>query len=109
MAAAHDMLRDVQETLEIAEDGLASCPAEPTDPRHHDKVRVLRTKELLSDVLGADAETEAAPPADPAPEATRQRAARASSPQAAAQRTAPSVNTAEVPANPSPSRAPRTR
>jgi len=109
LAAAHDMLGDVQETLEIAEDRLSACPAERTDHRHHDKVRVLRTTELLSDVLGAGPEAEAASPADQSPEVNRQRAARIPSPRAAAQCTTPSAKTAEAPANPSPSRTPRTR
>ncbi|MFF9784166.1 hypothetical protein [Streptomyces nigrescens] len=32
LAAAHNMLRDVQEQLEVAADGIAACPAERTDP-----------------------------------------------------------------------------
>ncbi|MGX1760348.1 hypothetical protein ACWIG5_26115 [Streptomyces lydicus] len=104
LAAAHGMLRDVQEQLEVATDGIAACPAERTDPRHHEVVNVLRTRELLDDVLGASA-----PPADRNPEADRQRAARTSSPQAAAQRPAPSTSTAEVPASTPSSRAPRAR
>lgn len=99
LAAAHGMLRDVREQLEGAADEIAACPAERTDPRHHETVNVLRTRELLGDVLGAGA-----PPA-----ADRQRAARTSSPQAAAQRPAPSTNTAGVPASTPPPRAPRTR
>jgi hypothetical protein len=39
LAAAHGMLRDVQEQLGIAEDGIAACPAELTDPRHHEMVK----------------------------------------------------------------------
>ncbi len=34
LAAAYGMLQDVREQLEVAEDGLAACPAERTDPRH---------------------------------------------------------------------------
>ncbi|MCX4398856.1 MULTISPECIES: hypothetical protein [unclassified Streptomyces] len=52
-AAAHGLLEDVQEQLRIAEGGIAGCPAELIDPRHHKWVNVLRTRELLSDVLGA--------------------------------------------------------
>ncbi|SCE01171.1 hypothetical protein GA0115239_11586 [Streptomyces sp. BpilaLS-43] len=33
LAAAYGMLQDVREQLEVAEDGLAACPAERTDPR----------------------------------------------------------------------------
>ncbi|WP_367828509.1 hypothetical protein [Streptomyces sp. LMG1-1-1.1] len=52
LAAAHVMLQDVQEQLAAAEDGIAACPAERTDPRYHERVNVLRTRELLDDVLG---------------------------------------------------------
>ncbi|MEV6474895.1 hypothetical protein [Streptomyces sp. NPDC051657] len=47
LAAAYGMLQDVREQLEVAEDGLAACPAERTDPRHHQMVNVLRSRELL--------------------------------------------------------------
>ncbi|MFD4505338.1 hypothetical protein [Streptomyces sp. NPDC058457] len=53
LAAAHVMLQDVREQLEAAEDGVAACPAERTDPRHHERVNILRTRELPDDVLGA--------------------------------------------------------
>ncbi|WP_369392813.1 hypothetical protein AB5J72_38470 [Streptomyces sp. CG1] len=109
LAAAHSMLRDVQEQLEIAEDGIAACPAELTDPRHHEMVNVLRTRELLSDVLGAGAVASAPTPADGDPEANRQRAARTSSPNAAAQRTTSPAGSAEVSASAAPPRVPRTR
>ncbi|MFD5030275.1 hypothetical protein ACFWM0_07610 [Streptomyces sp. NPDC058405] len=109
LAAAHGMLRDVQEQLEIAEDGVAACPAELTDPRHHEMVNVLRTRELPSDVLGAGAVAAAPTPADGDPEANRQRAARTSSPNAAAQRTMSPADSAEATASTPPPRAPRTR
>ncbi|MFE3937987.1 hypothetical protein ACFXPJ_30585, partial [Streptomyces goshikiensis] len=66
LAAAHGMLRDVREQLDVAEDGVTACPAERSDPRHHEMVNVLRTRELLDDVLGVG--QGAAPPAarDPA-------------------------------------------
>jgi hypothetical protein len=101
LAAAHGMLRDVQEQLEIAGDGIAACPAELTDPRHHKAVNVLRTRELLSDVLGADAVAAAVPPVGRDPDVNRQRAARGASPQATVQRTTPSASSSEVPASPS--------
>ncbi|MFJ9468715.1 hypothetical protein [Streptomyces caniferus] len=104
LAAAYGMLQDVREQLEVAEDGVAACPAERTDPRHHQMVNVLRTRELLGDVLGAGAT-----PADRNPEADRQRAARTSSPQAATQRTPPTARTAEGRASTPPPRATRTR
>ncbi|MBB4981495.1 hypothetical protein [Streptomyces nymphaeiformis] len=56
LAAAHGLLEDVREQLEAAEDGIAACPAERTDPRHHNMIYVLRTRELLDDVLGAGAD-----------------------------------------------------
>lgn len=90
LAAAYGMLQDVREQLEVAEDGVAACPAEGTDPRHHEMVNVLRTRGLLGDVLGAGA-----PPGDRDPEVDRQRAARTSSPQAATQRTPSTASTAE--------------
>ncbi|MGW7019979.1 hypothetical protein ACWGGS_11590 [Streptomyces decoyicus] len=104
LAAAYGMLQDVREQLEVAEDGVAACPAERTDPRHHEMVNVLRTRELLGDVLGAGAA-----PADRGPEADRQRAARTSLPQAAAQRTPSTASTAEGRASIPPPRASRTR
>ncbi|MYT17820.1 hypothetical protein YWIDRAFT_07456 [Streptomyces sp. SceaMP-e96] len=104
LAAAYGMLQDVREQLEVAEDGVAACPAERTDPRHHEMVNVLRTRELLGDVLGVGA-----PPADRSPEADRQRAARTSSPQAATQRTPSPTSTAEGRTSTPQPRAPRTR
>ncbi|MFD7130577.1 hypothetical protein [Streptomyces sp. NPDC059894] len=101
LAAAHAMLQDVQEQLEVAEDGIAACPAERTDPRHHERVNVLRTRELLDDVLGADAVPGPASARDP--EADRQRAARTSSPQVGPRR--PSSPTSPPAAAPPPSAA----
>ncbi|WP_405668273.1 hypothetical protein [Streptomyces sp. NBC_00055] len=92
------MLQDVQEQLEVAEDGIAACPVERTDPRHHERVNVLRTRELLDDVLGADAVPGPASARDP--EADRQRAARISSPQAGPQRPSASTSTASPTAPP---------
>ncbi|MFJ5105118.1 hypothetical protein [Streptomyces sp. NPDC088554] len=86
LAAAHGMLRDVQEQLAVAEDGIAACSAELTDPRRHEMVNVLRTRELLSDVLGAGPVASAPPAADGTAETNRPCAARISSPKAAAQR-----------------------
>ncbi|MEU1776756.1 hypothetical protein ABZ501_27530 [Streptomyces sp. NPDC019922] len=82
LAAAYGMLQDVREQLEVAEDGVAACPAERTDPRYHKRVNVLRTRELLDDVLGAG-------PAAGAPSARVPDANRAS----------PPPGTAEVPAS----------
>ncbi|NBE52004.1 hypothetical protein [Streptomyces boluensis] len=80
LAAAYGMLQDVREQLEVAEDGVAACPAEHTDPRHHERVNVLRSRELLDDVLGAEAVP--ARTSVRSPDSDRQRAARASSPYA---------------------------
>lgn len=80
LAAAYGMLQDVRERLKVAEDGLAACPAERTDPRHHQMVNVLRSRELLADALGAEAAP--APSAARTLDSDRQRAARASSPSA---------------------------
>lgn len=109
LAAAHGMLRDAQEQLEIAEDGIAACPAELSEPRHHEIVNVLRTREPLSNVLGDDAVAKTAPSAQRNPEADQQRAARTSSPQAAAQRTTPSAAASGPPASAPPPRPPRAR
>ncbi|MER5970372.1 hypothetical protein ABT112_11670 [Streptomyces sp. NPDC002055] len=109
LAAAHGMLLDVQEQLEMAEDGIAACPAELSDPRHHEMVNVLRTRELLSDVLGAGPVAPAPPTADGTAETNRQRAARTSSPKAAAQRTPSPASSADAAPSTPPPRAPRTR
>ncbi|MFF4203027.1 hypothetical protein ACFYZ8_20330 [Streptomyces sp. NPDC001668] len=110
LAAATRMLRDVQEELVVAEDMIGTCPVQLSDPKYRDEVPALRTGEPLSDVLGNDAVADEKPPATQNPEADRQRAARASSPHAGTQRTAPSVDaTSEAPTSASPPRSPRTR
>ncbi|WP_441245286.1 hypothetical protein [Kitasatospora sp. McL0602] len=81
LASAHKMLAHAQEDLDAAIDGIAALPAGLSDPRHHDVVQVLRTRELLHDVMGAPA------PA-PGDEATRRQAALAGSPNAPTQRPA---------------------
>ncbi|MFJ2720679.1 hypothetical protein [Streptomyces sp. NPDC087437] len=80
LVAAYGILQDVREQLEVAEDGVAACPAERTAPRHHERGNVLRSRELLDDVLGAEAVP--APSSVRSPGSDRQRAARASSPHA---------------------------
>ncbi|MET8104744.1 hypothetical protein ABZU94_08535 [Streptomyces mirabilis] len=110
LAAATRLLRDVQEELGVAEDMVAACPAELSEPKYRDEVPALRTRELLSDVLGDDAIADTEPSADQNPEADRQQAARASSPHAATRRAAPSADaTSEPPATAPPPRSPRTR
>ncbi|MEU0112810.1 hypothetical protein ABZ137_03550 [Streptomyces bobili] len=105
LAAATRLLRDVQEELEVAGDMVAVCPAELSDPKYRDEVPVLRSRELLSDAI---ADTK--PPAGQNPGADRRRAARASSPHAAIQRTARSTGaTSEPPATAPPPRSLRTR
>jgi hypothetical protein len=97
------------EQLEVAEDGIAACPAELTDPRHHEMVNILRTRELLSDVLGAGPVAPVPPTADGTAETNRQRVARSSSPKAATQRTTSPVGSADAALSTPPPRAPRTR
>ncbi|KUM78854.1 hypothetical protein [Streptomyces griseorubiginosus] len=110
LAAATRMLRDVQEELEVAGDMIAACPVQLSDPKYRDEVPALRTREPLSDVVGNDAVADNEPPATWNPEADRRRAARASSPHAGTQRTAPSVGaTSEQPTSALPPRSPRTR
>ncbi|MCX4752450.1 hypothetical protein [Kitasatospora purpeofusca] len=75
LASAHRMLAQVQEDLEAALDGIASLPAEVSASRNHDFVKVLRTRELLHDVMGAGHP-------EPDPEAKRRQAAIAGSPSA---------------------------
>ncbi|MBT2491980.1 hypothetical protein J7E96_26320 [Streptomyces sp. ISL-96] len=104
LAAAHVMLQDVQEQLAAAEDGIAACPAERTDPRYHERVNVLRTRELLDDVLGAGP-VAAAPPARDA-DADRRRAARTSTPQTGPRQPSSPPGTEEVPARTPPLRSP---
>ncbi|MFJ4868565.1 hypothetical protein [Streptomyces sp. NPDC088757] len=95
LAAAHGMLQDVREQLKVAEDGVTTCPVVRTDLRHHERVNVLCTRELLDDVFGSA--PAAAAPSAPAPGADRRRAAPASAPQA---------GSAEAPALTSLSRSP---
>ncbi|MFF5962845.1 hypothetical protein ACFY64_03655 [Streptomyces collinus] len=110
LAAATRMLRDVQEELKVAGDMIGACPVQLSDPKYRDEVPALRTGEPLSDVLGNDAVADNKPPAARNPEADRRRAARAPSPHAGAQRTAPSVGaTSELPASAPPPRSPRSR
>ncbi|MFJ8602230.1 hypothetical protein ACWEQC_34440 [Streptomyces shenzhenensis] len=110
LAAATRMLRDVQEELVVAEDMIGACPVQLSDPKYHDEVPALRTREPLSDVLGNDAVADNKPPAIQNPEADRCRAARASSLHAGTQRTAPSVGaTSQPPASTPPPRSPRSR
>ena len=110
LAAATRMLRDVQEELAVAGDMIAACPVQLSDPKYRDEVPALRTKEPLSDVVGNDAVADNEPPASVNPEADRRRAARASSPHAGTQRTAPSVGaTSEPSASAPPPRSPRSR
>ncbi|MFE2559710.1 hypothetical protein ACFXGT_27515 [Streptomyces sp. NPDC059352] len=77
LAAAHALLQDVQKQLTAAEDGIAACPAERTDPRHHKMIGVLRTRELLDNVLGTGAVASA--PDGRGPEADRRSSASTSS------------------------------
>ncbi|MEU6664025.1 hypothetical protein [Streptomyces sp. NPDC046821] len=105
LAAAHGMLQGVGEQLEVAEDGVTACPAERTDPRHHKMVSVLRTRELLDDVLGVSPVGAAPSAPDPGlvgeavdPEARRLAAARQVS---AVTTTASTATRATPPAAPS--------
>jgi hypothetical protein len=110
LAAATRMLRDVQEELDVAEDMIAACPAELSDARYRDAVPALRTRELLSDVLGDEAVADTQPSPAQSTEAGRQRAARASSPHATIPRTAPAASTtSEPPTSAPPPRSPRAR
>ncbi|MGJ5799834.1 hypothetical protein ACSCB1_11995 [Streptomyces europaeiscabiei] len=97
LAAATRLLRDVQEELEVAEDMVAACPAELSDPKYRYEVPVLRTRELLSDALGNDAVADTKLSAAQNPGADRQRAARASSPHAATRRATPSADAMSEP------------
>lgn len=104
LAAAHVMLQDAQEQLATAEDGIAACPAERTDPRYHEKVNVLRTRELLDDVLGTGPVAAEPPARDP--DADRRRADRASTPQTDPRQPSSPPDTEEVPARTPPLRSP---
>ncbi|MGW8885996.1 hypothetical protein [Streptomyces sp. NPDC055749] len=90
--------------LEVAEDGLAACPAERTDPRRHQIVNALRSRELLDDGLSAEAAP--APSAARNFDSDRQRAARASSPRAG---TSPSTGSPPTTAAPPPAPRPAGR
>jgi hypothetical protein len=76
LAAARGLLRDVEEELLAAQDLVTAIPGELRDPRCLDEIPVLRTHELLSDVLGHGAAPYDEPSAAPDAEADRQRAAR---------------------------------
>lgn len=109
LAAAHALLDDVREQLEVAEDGIAACPAEHTDPKHHRMVNVLRTRELLADVMGSGPE-QAAPARERASRETlRQQAARATSPAAGPKPAAAPASSASPQAAPVPPRTSRSR
>lgn len=109
LAAAHSLLEDVREQLEFAEDGIAVCPAERTDPKHHRMVNELRTRELLADVTGARPE-HAAPACEGASRETlRQQAARATSPNAGPKPGATPVSSTSPHAAPAPPRTSRSR
>ncbi|WP_371790366.1 hypothetical protein OG285_05735 [Streptomyces sp. NBC_01471] len=71
LAAVHVMLREAQEALESAVDGIAARPATHAGPRHHERVNVLRTRQLLNDVLGAEAVREPEPASQRSPEGGR--------------------------------------
>ncbi|MFG3199869.1 hypothetical protein ACGFYT_27490 [Streptomyces sp. NPDC048208] len=103
LAAAYGMLQDAREHLEVAEDEVAACSAERTDPRHHPWVNVLRSCELLDDVFGTG--TVRAPASARDPEADRQRVARTSTPQAGSRRPSSGTDT-PPPVAPPPSAAP---
>lgn len=96
LAAAHTLLRDAEEQLKVAEDLVTDCPTGLTDPRHHEMVNVLRTRELLHDVLGAAV---AADSSAPRAGEQRQRAATAASPNAASVSPPPAPAVAYAPAS----------
>nr|WP_202434529.1 MULTISPECIES: hypothetical protein [unclassified Streptomyces] len=94
LAAAHEMLQDVHEELAVAADGVAACPDQRADLRHHEKVRTLRSRELLDDVFDAGPVIASSAPA---PDSDHRRTAPVS----------PSpAGSAEVPPRTSPSRPP---
>ncbi|WP_416484241.1 hypothetical protein [Streptomyces sp. CL12] len=109
LAAAHGMLLDAQEQLEVAGDGILECPAERVAPQSHEMVNPLRTGDLLHDVLGRGPDGGPAASTIEVPQSTRERAARSSSPRAAARRPAPAAEVPRPPAGPAPSRPPRVR
>ncbi|MFE7623033.1 hypothetical protein [Streptomyces sp. NPDC057509] len=109
LAGAHALLEDVREQLEFAEDGVAACPAVRTDPKHHRMVNVLRTGELLADVMGSGPE-QAAPARDRVSRETlRQQAAGATSPHTGPIPAATPMRSASPHAAPAPPRTSRSR
>ncbi|MFJ6382689.1 hypothetical protein ACIQI7_22145 [Kitasatospora sp. NPDC092039] len=82
LATAHQALLTVREDLEAATEGIPACPAEPSPTRHPDMTPVLRTRELLHDVMGASAPNPGMPD-------TRRQAAARHLPQHHRRRTAP--------------------
>ncbi|MFC4035162.1 hypothetical protein ACFO3J_27360 [Streptomyces polygonati] len=109
LAAARGLLREVEENLEAAQDLVTAIPGDLRDPRCLDEIPALRTHELLSDVLGRSATPYDEPPGAPNREADRQRAARTSSPNASAHRTAASGTAPTGPPAPPPASPPRSR
>ncbi|WP_405361928.1 hypothetical protein OG535_29160 [Kitasatospora sp. NBC_00085] len=101
LASAHKMLAQAQEDLEAATDGIASLPAGLSASRNHDFVQVLRTRELLHDVMGPGRP-------EPDPETKRRQAATAGSPNARtpshARPAAPSTAPSPAPTSPPPGR-----
>jgi hypothetical protein len=109
LAAARGLLRDVEEELLAAQDLVGGIPGELRDPRCLHEIPVLRTQELLHDVLGHGAAPDDEPSAAPDAEADRQRAARSSSPRASAPRTAPAAAPPSRQPAPPPASPPRSR
>ncbi|WP_033819828.1 hypothetical protein [Kitasatospora sp. MBT63] len=72
LATAHQALLTVREDLETTTARIPDCPAEPSRSGHSETMPVLRTRELLHDVMGS------VPP--PTSEAQRRQAAVAGSP-----------------------------
>ncbi|WP_224277338.1 hypothetical protein [Streptomyces sp. LS1784] len=83
LVTAHQALLTVREDLEAATEGIAACPAEPSPSRYPDLMPVLRTRELLHDVIGAAPE-----PGANTPDTRRQAATLATSPHTTAHRAA---------------------
>ncbi|MFB7109170.1 hypothetical protein [Streptomyces sp. NPDC056291] len=101
-------LPQLTELVAVAEDMIAACPAELSDSKYRDDCPAGQGADQRCPRQRAVADTK--PPAAQNPEADRRRAARASSPHAATQRTTPSAGaTSEPPASARPPRSPRTR